>query len=160
MQRWVLLGTIVTVGISLWLGAVTARTGEGGYALLRVEARHRRASTSDGCPTVPNTPYFTIAYGAVLVDGTDAPVGTIVEAVSPRGDVGGCFEVSTAGHYGAMYIYGEDASADPPIPGMRDGEEVIFYVNGVGATASPVLSWHDDHDLHEVNLCASSSAPT
>ncbi len=159
MQRWALPVAIMAVGISLWLGAVIAQTGEGSYALHKVEAWRGHASTSDGCPSVPNTPYFTIAYGTVMVDGTNAPVGTIVEAVSPRGDVVGCFEVNTAGYYGAMYIYGEDTSADPPIPGMRDGEEITFYVNGVEATASPMLVWHDDHEVHEVNLTALSPTP-
>ena len=94
------------------------------------------------------------------VDGADAPVGTIVEAVSPRGDVVGCFEVTTAGHYGAMYIYGEDTSANPPIPGMRDGETVTFRVNGVVATATPSLTWHDDKAPHQVNLSATTPTPT
>lgn len=153
MQRWVLPVTITAVVMSLWWGAGIVPTGERSYAL-------NRKASSDGCPPIPNTPYFTIAYGTVLVDGMNAPAGTIVEAVSPRGDVVGCFEVSTSGHYGAMYIYGEDASAEPPIPGMRDGEEVSFYVDGVEATAVPVLIWHDDHELHEVNLTASSPTPT
>lgn len=114
----------------------------------------------DGCPAVPNTPRFTIAYGAVLANGSDAPVGTIVEAVSPRGNVVGCFEVTTAGHYGAMYIYGEDTSVNPPIPGMRDSETVTFRVDGVNAAASPPLLWHDDKAPHWVDLSAQITTPT
>jgi len=142
------LGTaIVFLGASLLLGPMLAWLAAGG-------------KDGDGCPPIPNTPYFTIAYGTVQLDGTDAPVGTVVEAVSPRGDVVGCFEVSVVGHYGAMYIYGEDTSASPPIPGMRDGEEVTFRVNGAVADASPVLIWHNDREPHEVNLTVSLPTPT
>jgi len=106
------------------------------------------------CPPVQGTPGFTIVYGTVKAGGTDAEVGTVVEARSPRGDTVGCFVVDTAGHYGAMYIYGEDTSASPTIPGMRASEQVAFYVDGVPALASPALLWQDDKELHEVSLSA------
>lgn len=57
-----------------------------------------------GCPSVASTPTFTITYGEVHLDGASAPVGAIVEAVDPRGNVAGCCEVTTAGHYGSMFI--------------------------------------------------------
>ncbi|HOT93196.1 MAG TPA: PKD domain-containing protein [Anaerolineae bacterium] len=106
------------------------------------------------CPTVQNTPFFTIAYGTVTLDGQNVPVGTTVEARSPRGDVTGCFEVTAVGNYGMMYIYGEDTTVTPPIPGMRAGETVIFYVNGSSASAAPTLTWVDDKSWHQVNLIA------
>jgi PKD repeat protein len=108
------------------------------------------------CPNVANTPTFTIAYGPVQIDGVDAPVGTVVEAVSPREEIVGCFEVTSAGHYGAMYVYGEDQSVAPPIPGMKDGEPVTFRVNGLAATASPALLWHNDRASHLAELTARS----
>jgi hypothetical protein len=120
---------------------------------------HRLASTGT-CPPVQGTTKFTIAYGTVQLDGADAPAGTVVEAVSPRGDVVGCFVVTIAGNYGAMFVYGEDESASPPIPGMREGEVVTFMVNGGIAVAWPVLVWQNDKDLHQVNLTAVSSTPT
>ncbi len=112
-----------------------------------------------GCPTVANTPSFSFAYGLVQLDGTSAPIGTVVEASSPRGDVVGCFEVTDNGAYGAMYVYGEDTSVSPAIPGMRDGEIVAFHVDGVQASAVPELAWHDDRDLHQVDLDAQTPAP-
>jgi len=54
-----------------------------------------------------------------------------------------------------MQIYGEDATASPPIPGMRDGETVAFYVDGQPATPSPSLVWHDDKNYHRVDLAVS-----
>jgi len=115
----------------------------------------------DTCPAVSGTPYLTIVYGAVQLDGTGAPAGTIVEAVSPRDDVVGCFVMHTAGYYGTMYVYGEDPAANPPIPGMRDGETVTFRVAGVVATASPPFVWYNDDDWtpHQVDLAATSPPP-
>lgn len=101
---------------------------------------------------------MTVAYGAVTVDGNPAPVGTVVEARSPRGDTVGCQVVAAAGVYPLMQIYGEDTTATLPIPGMRDGEVVAFYVDGRLATASPTLIWHDDRNYHQVAL--SLTTPT
>ncbi len=119
-----------------------------------------RSAPRGVCPPVLNTPSFTIAYGAVTLDGIDAPIGTIVEARSPRGDTVGCFVVYQAGSYGAMYIYGEDTSVVPPIPGMRTGETAAFYVNNNLAIATPALVWSNDHDLHQIMLSATSASPT
>jgi PKD repeat protein len=104
------------------------------------------------CPTVQNTPFFTIVYGSVLLNGGSAPVGSLVKAYSPRNDLVGCYAVTSTGNYGTMYIYGEDLSVDPPIPGMRSNEEVTFTIEEIQATAIPPLSWANDKDLHEINL--------
>ena len=109
------------------------------------------------CPPVSNTLKYTIVYGAVTVSGQAAPVGAVVDAGSPRGDVVGCFIVATAGEYGAMFVYGEDNSVNPPIPGMKNGETIAFRVNGVTATADPALPWADDKTAHMVNLSASAA---
>ena len=55
-----------------------------------------------------------------------------------------------------MYVYGEDSSASPPIPGMREGETVGFRVNGLATTASPLLVWHADAVSHFAALTQSS----
>ena len=114
---------------------------------------------AQGCPPVANTPSFSIAYGPVQLDGAQAPVGTIVEVISPRDDVVGCIEVSAAGSYGAMYVYGEDTSVSPPIPGMRAGETATFRVDGYTATATPELLWQNDRELHQIALTAQTPDP-
>lgn len=111
------------------------------------------------CPPIQNTPAFTIVYGTVTVNGAPAAPGTVVEARSPRGDNVGCFIVADEGDYGGMYVYGEDNTVNPPIPGMRTGESVAFYVNGLAATASPSLAWSNDRDVHQVALSASGALP-
>lgn len=107
------------------------------------------AAGRDPCAGIPGTPWFTHYYG-------NAPfleVGDLVEAFSPRGDRVGCFAVHTPTYWGYMRVYGEDTTADPPIPGMREGEEVTLEVNGVGINTLPwVVTYQGDRDLHEVWL--------
>lgn len=95
---------------------------------------------------------FTQAYGSVSVNGSPAMMDAIVAAYNPRGDIVGCWVVLSSGLYGLMTIYGEDTSVVPHVPGMRDGETVIFKVNGMDAVASPALHWADDEISHLVNL--------
>jgi len=151
MRRQLFFGAVVIAAVVM-LGPVVAR---GGNLLLATPS----AVAQGVCPPVQNTPFFTIVYGAVTVDGQDALAGTVVEAHSPRGDVAGCFVVTNPGNYGAMYVYGEDTSVSPPIPGMRPGETVAFYVDGAEATSDPTLSWANDRDLHQVDLSATSASP-
>jgi PKD repeat protein len=110
------------------------------------------ADSQGTCPPVQNTPFFTIVYGSVIVSDQDAPAGTVVEARNPRGDAVGCFVISDPGSYGAMYVYGEDTSVDPAIPGMRSGEDIVFYVDGNEATSDPDLTWSNDKELHQADL--------
>ncbi len=115
--------------------------------------------TAGTCPPVQNTLRYTIVYGDVTVDGQPVAVGAVVEARNGDGVVAGCFEVTTAGSYGAMFVYGEDTSVDPPISGMREGEVIAFYVDGVEATATPQQTWSNDKASHPVNLSANSAPP-
>ena len=103
---------------------------------------------------VPTTPYFTQFYGEVTMAGQPAAAGTLVEAFNPRGDRVGCFQVTSPGLYGYMRVYGEDVSANPPIPGMRAGERVTFKVNGLLAQATGDTVWQDDKATRRVNLVA------
>jgi hypothetical protein len=140
----------------LWFPLIMALVIGISAGLIRIEGS--RSVAAGVCPPVPNTLLFTIVYGTVTLDDAAAPVGTVVEARSPRDDVVGCFVVSEAGNYGAMYVYGEDTSVSPPVPGMRSGEVVAFYVNGAEAIASPELVWSNDHDnVHQVDLSATST---
>lgn len=116
--------------------------------------------TSGMCPLVNNTPFFTIAYGAVTVNGTPASVGTIVQARSPRGDIVGCFEIASTGNFGAMYVYGEDTTVFPPVPGMRTGETILFFIDGSSATAAPTLTWTNDQELHQISLLVTGPTAT
>jgi hypothetical protein len=108
-------------------------------------------ASSNSCPNVESSLYFTIVYGSVTIDGAPAPTGTVVEARNPRGDTVGC-GIAQDGSYGTFYVYGEDTTVIPSIPGMRKGETITFYVDGQRATASPSLAWVNDHQVHLVDL--------
>ncbi len=107
-------------------------------------------ATSGACRAVSITPYMRLVYGKVYVNGSPAPVGTLVEAVTPRGEVAGCFEVRHAGYFGVMQVYGEDPEAN--IPGFRGSENMRWRVNGAWATGTPAVVWMDDKALVEVTL--------
>lgn len=146
-ERTLIQGLAITTSILSGIGAI----------LLTVTLLAPTTTSAQGtCPPVENTSFFTIVYGSVSVDGTGAPQGTVVEARSPRGDVVGCCAVQESGEYGTMYVYGEDSSAEPPVPGMRPGETVEFYLDGCEATSDPALTWSDDKAPHQVDLSAVS----
>ncbi len=115
------------------------------------------------CPPVQSSSLATIVYGTVIINGAPAPIGAVVQARSPRGHVVGCFVVQSAGNYGMMYVYGEDNSVSPAIPGMRPGETIAFRVNNAVAAATPALAWANDYlsaSPHQVALSAQILTPT
>jgi hypothetical protein len=124
-----------------------------GAMINEIALEEETISTNTEC-VVNETPYFSETYGNVLIEDINAPAGSVVQAVSPRGDTVGCFTVTNEGQYGFMRIYGEDTSAVPSIPGMRAGEMVSFKVNGSSSVASPLFYWNDDHTAHNINLNA------
>jgi len=124
-----------------------------GAMVNEIALEEETVSANVGC-IVNETPYFSETYGSVLIEDLGAPVGSIVQALNPRGDTVGCFTVTTEGSYGFMRIYGEDTSETPLIPGMRAGEMVEYRVNGAPAIASPLFYWSDDHAAHNINLNA------
>ena len=99
------------------------------------------------------TPYFSETYGNLSLFNLPVEIGEAkIEALTPRGNVVGCFVVDTTGQYGLMRIYGEDTTTQPAIDGMRAGERVTFRVNGMTAFANPADYWQNDHAAHNVDL--------
>jgi hypothetical protein len=107
---------------------------------------------SPACEGLQPTPFATLIYGRLSINGNAAPAGTRVEAITPRGEVAGCFVVERDGQYGLMHVFGEDASAEPPIPGFRSNEAVHFRINDVDVTPQQPIAWRDDKEPHLVNL--------
>lgn len=132
------------------------RTNATTGAMVNEIALEEETIDSGGDCVVQETPYFSDVYGSVMSSDENAPIGTVIQALNPRGDTVGCFTVTNTGNYGFMRVYGEDVSAIPQIPGMRTGEMVSFKVDGAPAVASPQFYWNDDHATHNVNLNAGS----
>jgi len=116
----------------------------------QVAASQPGESSPTACAGVQHTPFMTLVYGEVMVDGAPAPVGTVVEAVTPRGEVAGCFQVRTSGYFGLMQVYGADPEGD--IPGFLQEEQVSWRVNGQPVAAAPDFRWADDRDARRVIL--------
>jgi hypothetical protein len=158
LQSGTLYSTTVNVPLAYYTdGSITVtvvRTDAQTSAFVNEIALEELTLPPDNICVAPVTPSFTEVYGSVTLNGAPASVGTVVQALNPRGDTVGCFTVGTAGLYGLMRIYGEDATANPPIPGMRAGEPVAFRVNGAPAVATPLPYWQDDKASHRVNLAA------
>jgi hypothetical protein len=100
---------------------------------------------------VSPTPYYTYAYGNVTIEGAPALPGTVVTAENPDGVIVGCYQVGQNGFYGFLPIFG----ALSPTPGMAEGQQVKFRVNGQLAVATPTLLWTNDKDIHQVDLTVS-----
>jgi hypothetical protein len=124
----------------------------------RVAASEPMARPTSPCSAVARTPYLSLAYGPLLISSQPAPIGALVEAITPRGEVAGCTTVTSAGYFGVMALYGADASVSPAIPGFRAGELVAFRVNGRPAVAGPPLAWQDDLEAHRVKLRSEGGA--
>lgn len=114
---------------------------------------------ADSCPPVRVSQKYTIVYGNVTIGGAPAPVGTVVEARSPRGDTVGCRVVDEAGFYRAMKVFGEETVDGVEVPGMRAGEAIVFRINGVLAVPSEQHQWVDDKESHRVDLSAVNAPP-
>lgn len=100
---------------------------------------------------VASTPYWTYAYGSVTIEGAPALPGTVVTAENENGDIVGCYRVEQSGFYSFMPIFGSLA----PTPGMAEGEQVKFRVNGQLALTEPTLNWTNDKDIHQIDLTIS-----
>jgi hypothetical protein len=119
----------------------------------QVQGVYESESTfSDATNDLSNTPYLSIVYGWLTVGGQPASPGTVVEAITPRGDVAGRFVMHAPGLFGFMHIYGEDDMAVPIINGFRNGETITFRVNGRPAVSAGEVAWHNDWTAHPVHL--------
>jgi hypothetical protein len=135
---------------SIVVSIIRANATTGAF-VSEVALEERTLDTGYQCST-PTTPYFSNLYGSVVLDGAPGPIGAVVQAFNPRGDLVGCAVMDTAGQYGLMPIYGEDTTVNPAMPGMRTGEMPSFRVNGFQAASTPTFYWADDKASHMVNL--------
>ena len=99
------------------------------------------------CTAIP-TPYFTIFHGTAKLGNHPYPVGTSIEALSPRGEVVGCAQVGEDGTYPFLRVYG----ADDNIHGMQADEPVTFRVNSRLVSINKPPRWQNDRDIHRLDL--------
>ena len=102
-------------------------------------------------------------YGLdTVLDGAPVAVGAVITAYDPSGVLCGQFVVHTAGQYGVMPVYRDDAMTGTD-EGASPGDTLSFAINGVAATVlgpgSP--TWTANGDVILLNLQAGGgTAPT
>jgi len=100
---------------------------------------------------VKPTPWFTMIFGHVFMpDGSLVPEGTVVQAITPRGEVAGQQVVMAPDLLPFMFAYGEDPDATPPISGFRKGEQIVVSVGDF--YTQTIFAWKNDWDIHMVIL--------
>jgi hypothetical protein len=125
------------------------------------------AGSIENTPTLPLT--LVPAQGVVPTDkwvmfyglestlnGQPLPVGAVIRAYEPQGVVCGHYQVTEAGRYGLMPVYGDDPLTEVD-EGAVPGDRIRLTVNGAAATVTgpdePV--WVTFADLKQVELALS-----
>ena len=88
------------------------------------------------------------------LDGLPVPVGTVIDAFDPDSVHCGTFTVTTAGEYGFLVVYRDDALTIGMDEGCVPGDTVTFFINGIEAkTLGPADNiWMTNGDVLEVDL--------
>jgi len=124
-----------------------------GAAVAEMPAEKEAGEGTDSihCAGVEPTPYFTAIYGRLAINGVDAAIGDRVEVLTPRGEVAGCFTVTTPGQYGFLSIFGAEG-VENGLPGFLDSEPIALRVNGAPVELTEPLIWQDDKSTHRLDI--------
>ena len=82
---------------------------------------------------VPTTAWTDFYSDGSTVNGSPLPIGAVVRAYDPQGVLCGEFIVHTAGSYGYLHVYGDDASTPGNDEGAVEGDTITFTIQGVEA---------------------------
>ncbi len=125
---------------------------------------------ASGGGVIPTNAWVDIFSRNSVYNGQPLPVGAVVAAYDPQGVKCGEFTVRTAGKFGIMACYGDDATT-PGDEGAVSGDILHFTINGDAAQVTAValngvavapdtpITWNQHGDRWEINL-SWSSTPT
>ncbi|MBC8184729.1 T9SS type A sorting domain-containing protein [candidate division KSB1 bacterium] len=105
-------------------------------------------------------PQPSIFYGTIQVNGSDAPVGTIVKPTIGGIEYPSSFTITTAGQYGMLSVNGDDPSTTGTKEGGNNGEIIIFIAK-VGETEywlAPTGFWFSGN-TKLLNLTSTGEVP-
>jgi hypothetical protein len=104
---------------------------------------------ANGGIVTPTPEWVSLYCDMSYFDDMPLPLGTVIEAYDPRGNVCGRWEVSEVGRYGFMPVYANDPYSGNDI-GLLPGEEITLMVNGynVDPLGGP-LFWGENGDRYE-----------
>ena len=100
-------------------------------------------------------PEWVDFFGNLTVNGSSAPIGTVVEAFDPDGVMCGSYTVGTSGLYGFLHADRDDLTTPSVDEGANPGDSITLKVNGIIATTTIVsggLTWTSNGDQNNVDL--------
>ncbi len=153
---------VMNNGFGYWIRTFTADTlvysqafvhaGNQGKAPAPAGLAHRPATPKGHRDGVVPTPYWTDYYGTLSLNGSPAPVGTVVQVLDPDGVLCGEFVVHTPGQYGFLHVYGDDPTT-PEDEGAQPGDSLVFWCEGqVVGVARDSLAWTGDRRIFRLDL--------
>ena len=99
-------------------------------ALLLVAVQSPVLSLAEGSDEPHATPWWVDFLGErSTLDGQPLPVGAVVRAYDPTGVLAGRTEVTLAGWYGLMPVYGDDLQSSED-EGAEEGDSIQFTIDG------------------------------
>ncbi len=104
------------------------------------------------------SPFFMEVFSdASTLDGLPIPLGTVVSVRDPDGVVCGSHVVSTAGSFGLLHVYADDASTPDEDEGAQIGDALRLFVNDVPTSSEVVYTNHNT--VSRVDIAANTVAP-
>jgi len=86
------------------------------------------------------TPWWSDYYGYMEIDGEPVAPGTAFRVEDPDGIICGEFEVTTAGFFGYIHVYGDDPNT-PEDEGAESGDALSFFVDNSPTYSSEDIIW-------------------
>jgi len=111
---------------------------------------------------VPTSEWISLWSDATVLNTNPVPVGVMIRAYDPDGVLCGEYQVNTAGSYGLMAVYRDDAFTTGVDEGAEPGDTLHFTFNGVPArTVGPeAVVWTQNGDVMSVDFEAEKVFPT
>ena len=103
------------------------------------------------------SPFFSTLYSETsTLDGDPLPEGAVITARAPDGAVCGAIVVTTAGSYGPLHVYADDASTTED-EGVTIGDTLTLYVNDMPTDTK--VEYENHNAMTPANITATSIAP-
>jgi len=105
-------------------------------------------SVDTQCSLLSPTPNSTLIFGRILFGGNPAPQGTVVEFLTPGGEVAGCGRITEDGILPLTQVYGKTDEGEDI--GFVEGEPITIRIKGIEMSRELDILWADDKLPHEV----------
>jgi len=109
---------------------------------------------------IPTNEWVNFWSDSSLVNDAPLPFGSVIEAFDPDGVLCGEYTVTTAGTYGLMPVYRDDATTAID-EGAEPGDMISLRIGGMPATpmGPDCPEWMSNGDIRKVHLLIGDNAP-